>query len=277
MSESVNKNAVDIYFRNLREYIDNNRIDGGVGFLKEMKSELLYLLLKNGQSGSSKLSRVFIQYCNDSIGYCNLLESKILLSEGVNNVSDPTYDEMVSYIKDVFGDDVDEFDYNGAIYYFASHYHGGQSSNLYRAMNQTGYTPGAMEKEPIDFADYEYTYLLYNIQYDIDDGDGDDGDFEDSMRYVVNKSEIMQDDNSRGDMNKSDLENQMVEYISEASGYLVKNFEYRLISSKIVEHDNATMNSVYRALVNEFASVKFDVGGKHDDLPPGSIMNYHPE
>ena len=77
MSKSVNKNAVDIYFKNLREYIDDNRIDGGVEFLKEIKTELLYLLLKNGQSGGGKLSKIFIQQCNDSINYCNLLESNI--------------------------------------------------------------------------------------------------------------------------------------------------------------------------------------------------------
>jgi hypothetical protein len=284
MSKSVNDNAVGIYFKNLRRYIDSNvSSGGGVKFLKEIKSELLYLLLKNqrvnvnNNIGGTKiqLNKYFIQRCDESITYCDLLESKLILSEGVNKHEDPDYDEMVAYIKGKFGNDVDEFDFNGAIYYFGSHYHGGQSSNLYRAMSETGYNPGAMQTEPVDFADYEYTYLLYKIQYDID-GDGDDGDFEDSMRYVVKKSEIMQDDNSHGDMDKSDLENQMVEYISEASGYLVKNFEYRLISSKIVEHDNATMNSVYRALVNRFASVTYDVGGKHDDLPPGEHYDLPP-
>ena len=267
MSKSVNKNAVDIYFKNLREYIDDNRIDGGVEFLKEIKTELLYLLLKNGQSGGGKLSKIFIQHCNDSINYCNLLESKILLSESVNRVSDPTYEQMVDYIKSVFGDDVDEFDLNGGIYYFASHYHHGQTSNLYRAISQSGYKPGAMSKEPVSFTDYEYTYLLYNIKYDIDDYEKYENDeLPDSMRFVVKKSQVVQDG---GGMDRDDLEALMTEYISEVTGYIVDSYEFRLISSSVVEGDNDVMNAVYRALINKFASVSFDVGGKHDELPPG--------
>lgn len=267
MSKSVNKNAVDIYFKNLREYIDDNRIGGGVEFLKEIKTELLYLLLMNGQSGGGKLSKIFIQHCNDSINYCNLLESKILLSESVNRVSDPTYEQMVDYIKSVFGDDVDEFDLNGGIYYFASHYYDGQTSNLYRAIHQTGYKPGVMSKEPMSFTDYEYVYLLYNIKYDIDDYEKyEDDELPDDMRFVVKKSQVMQDG---GGIDRDDLEALMVEYISEVTGYAVDSYEFRLISSSVVEGENDTMNAVYRALINKFASVSFDVGGKHDELPPG--------
>ena len=279
MSKSFKNNPVNVYFNNLRKYIDTNNVTGGVEFLKEIKSELLYLLLKNGQSGGGKLSRCFIQHCNDSINYCNLLESKILLSEGVNNNSDPTYEQMVSYIKSVFGDDVDEFDLNGGIYYFASHYYDGQFSNLYRAMNQTGYKPGAMSKEPVPFKDYEYTYLLYNIKYDVDDDDLDTIDYDDleglpdSMRFVVKKSQVMQDG---GGIDRDDLEALITEYISETTGYLVISYEFRLISSSVVEGDNDVMNDVYRALINKFASVSYDVGGKHDELPPGEHYDLPP-
>lgn len=294
MSKSFKNNPVNVYFNNLRKYIDTNNVTGGVEFLKEIKSELLYLLLKNGQSidSNKKLSKLFIQRCNDSINYCNLLERKIILNESHNSrYSDPTYKQMVDYIKGVFGDDVDEVDLNGGIYYFASHYHGGQFSNLYRAIHQSQYKPGTMERDPVDFTNYEYTYLLYNIKYDIDadddndsydDGynDDDDGevveDLPESMKFVIKKDELMQDDNSRGDIDINDLEEQMTEYMSEVTGYLVKNYEYRLISSKIVEGDNATMNAVYRALINKFASVKFDVGGKHDELPPGEHYDLPP-
>lgn len=282
MSNSFKNNPVNVYFNNLRKYIDTNNVTGGVEFLIEIKTELLYLLLKNGQNidNNKKLSKLFIQRCNDSINYCNLLEKRMILNESHNSCrNDPTYEQMVDYIKGVFGDDVDEFDLNGGIYYFASHYHNGQFSNLYRAISQTGYKPGVMSTEPVPFQDYEYTYLLYNIKYDVDSNDIDDDDDDDSdelpdsMRFVVKKSQVMQDG---GAIDRDDLEGLMAEYISEVTGQLVKGYEFRLISSSIVEGENDTMNAVYRSLVNKFASVNFDVGGTHDDLPPGEHYDLPP-
>ena len=187
MSKIVNNNDVDIYFKNLILYIDSNYSGQSVNFLKETKFEMLYLLLKNSKciEGSKILSNLFILRLNETIAYCDVLENKLLLNEVINKNIDPTYEQMVKFLKRIFVDEVDEFDINGGIYWFAVDYHDGQFSNLYRAIGQTQYKPGAMEKGPIDF-------------------------------------------------------------------------------------------SVYRALVNEFASVKFDVGGKHDDLPPGEHYELPP-
>ena len=143
MSKIVNNNDVDIYFKNLILYIDSNYSGQSVNFLKETKFEMLYLLLKNSKciEGSKILSNLFILRLNETIAYCDVLENKLLLNEVINKNIDPTYEQMVKFLKRIFVDEVDEFDINGGIYWFAVDYHDGQFSNLYRAIGQTQYKP----------------------------------------------------------------------------------------------------------------------------------------
>jgi hypothetical protein len=44
--------------------------------------------------------------------------------------------------------EVDEFDTESAIYWFACHWHAGQSSNLYSALSTSEYSPGPMRDGP---------------------------------------------------------------------------------------------------------------------------------
>jgi hypothetical protein len=61
---------------------------------------------------------------------------------------DPSRDEMIEHIRKVYGREADEFDIEEAIYWFASDYHGGQSSNLYSALSTSEYRPGRMSSGP---------------------------------------------------------------------------------------------------------------------------------
>ena len=61
---------------------------------------------------------------------------------------DPSRDEMIEHIRKVYGREADEFDIEEAIYWFANHYHGGQSSNLYSALSTSEYRPGPMTNGP---------------------------------------------------------------------------------------------------------------------------------
>ena len=67
-------------------------------------------------------------------------------SKRVND--DPSRQEMIDYIRKVYGREADEFDIEEAIYWFANHYHGGQSSNLYSALSTSEYRPGPMTNGP---------------------------------------------------------------------------------------------------------------------------------
>lgn len=64
---------------------------------------------------------------------------------------DPTKAEMLAALETAFkGCEFDEFDTEGAIYWFAADYHGGQWSNLYSALSTSPYRPGACESGPED-------------------------------------------------------------------------------------------------------------------------------
>ena len=61
-------------------------------------------------------------------------------------IGDPTIEEMRSLLATIPG--ADAFDREGAIYWFAADYHGGQGSNLYSALSRSQYRPGAWERRP---------------------------------------------------------------------------------------------------------------------------------
>ena len=67
-------------------------------------------------------------------------------SKRVND--DPSRQEMIDYIRKVYGREADEFDMEEAIYWFSNDYHGGQSSNLYSALSMSEYRPGPMSNGP---------------------------------------------------------------------------------------------------------------------------------
>lgn len=64
-------------------------------------------------------------------------------------MQDPTATEMREFLAALpFADEADEFDREEAIYWFANDYHGGQSSDLYRALCNSPYSPGPIAKGP---------------------------------------------------------------------------------------------------------------------------------
>ena len=60
--------------------------------------------------------------------------------------TDPTYQEMKKFLQESrcsqHSLEADDSDCSVAIYYFAEQWHGGQSSNLYRAIYESGFKPG---------------------------------------------------------------------------------------------------------------------------------------
>lgn len=62
---------------------------------------------------------------------------------------DPVKWEMARSIRK-FDAEADAFDVEAAIYWFASDYHGGQSSNLYSVLSMSEYKPGPMMRGPND-------------------------------------------------------------------------------------------------------------------------------
>lgn len=61
---------------------------------------------------------------------------------------------MIAAIVAAFGNEVDEFDIEAAIYWFASDNHSGQWSELYAILSTSEYKPGIMEKSIYDASDY---------------------------------------------------------------------------------------------------------------------------
>jgi hypothetical protein len=72
--------------------------------------------------------------------------------------ADPTIDEMRETLTDLVPY-ADEFTTEAAIYWFASDYHSGQGSDLYKALCASPYTPGALEAECPEDAQEAYECL----------------------------------------------------------------------------------------------------------------------
>jgi hypothetical protein len=60
---------------------------------------------------------------------------------------DPSADEMRLFLRQF---DADEFDVEGAIYWFACDWHSGQWSNLYSAPSTSAYRPSPLANGPDD-------------------------------------------------------------------------------------------------------------------------------
>lgn len=57
-------------------------------------------------------------------------------------MKDYTKDELLKFLEHYSDDDGGKDDKEVAIYWFASHYHSGQTSNLYNVLSTSPYTPG---------------------------------------------------------------------------------------------------------------------------------------
>ena len=68
------------------------------------------------------------------------------------SLPDPTREDMLAAVQP-FDSYADEFDVEAAIYWLASDYHGGQWSNLYRALCASPYRPGPLVREAADEGD----------------------------------------------------------------------------------------------------------------------------
>ena len=69
------------------------------------------------------------------------------LRKDTSKIEDPTKTEMLALLKEEFPD-ADDFSIEEAIYWFASAYHGGQTSNLYSVLSTSPYKPGPTVKGP---------------------------------------------------------------------------------------------------------------------------------
>jgi len=81
-------------------------------------------------------------------------------------VSDPTHDQMYSYLKSAYGTQEgfnDEAEM--AIYWFANFNHGGQSSNLYKVLSASPYRPGPIAKGPEKNTTEEIMYKALEARY----------------------------------------------------------------------------------------------------------------
>lgn len=73
---------------------------------------------------------------------------------------DPTREDMLAAIKEAFSD-VDDFDQEAGLYWYANDNHGGQSSNLYSALSVSDYCPGMLERGPRGAAKQVYQHLAW--------------------------------------------------------------------------------------------------------------------
>ena len=103
-----------------------------------------------------------------------------LLKESILNeaIKDPTKEQMVDYLRMMYGrEEGFEFDAEEAMYWFANHYHGGQSSNLYSVLSTSKFRPGAISKGPEQgsLAQMMYEELVAKF------GDGEVADMDESL------------------------------------------------------------------------------------------------
>ena len=75
-------------------------------------------------------------------------------------MQDPTREEMLEVLDSVsFADEFSEFDREEAIYWFASDWHSGKSSNLYSALSTSLFWPGPIARGPQEVAAMLYEEL----------------------------------------------------------------------------------------------------------------------
>jgi hypothetical protein len=113
--------------------------------------------------------------------FINLIKECIneVMLEG--RIQDPDKEEMMQYLRSQFGNDIND-DAEVAMYYFASDFHGGQSSNLYSVLSTSEYKPGAS-------GDVESEGELVKMMYDslVDEFGGGSESADDSGEMSLDK------------------------------------------------------------------------------------------
>ena len=94
--------------------------------------------------------------------------SKRKIKEG-GRIQDPTKEEMIDYLQTIYAQLLDRKTFDDAaevaIYWFATQYHGGQTSNLYSVLSTSTFNPGPMAREPhMDSIERDmYEYLAHEF------------------------------------------------------------------------------------------------------------------
>lgn len=81
-------------------------------------------------------------------------------------IADPSKEEMLNFLKTQFGTEPGWLDdAEVAMYWFANHYHGGQSSNLYSVLSTSAFEPGPISRGPEPGSMEEMMYQALEQQY----------------------------------------------------------------------------------------------------------------
>jgi hypothetical protein len=91
-------------------------------------------------------------------------EKEPIVEQLTMRVTDPMLDEMRDLLAEAFPD-VDKFDREAAIWWFANDWHTGQWSNLYSALSISPYHPSPMETGPRDVARDCYDVLVQEYRH----------------------------------------------------------------------------------------------------------------
>ena len=107
-----------------------------------------------------------------------------------NYIHDPTKEEMMEYLRSQFGNE-EEFEAEAAIYWFANHYHGGQSSNLYSVLSTSEFSPGPISRgpEPGSMEEMMYQELESKFGNSNNPQNSDDGEYSHSPEMRVRSDE----------------------------------------------------------------------------------------
>lgn len=194
---------------------------------------------------------------------------------------DPSHDEMVSFLKQAYRFEHDDYDIERAIYWFAYLHYEGQSSNLYSALSTSKYHPGPMQKAPVYGGDVKYIYRVYDIEYDfsqlnefqkavgvlksigdigippgIPGGDGDsDDDLPDELIFECLKSE-MEIDEDKNLPDEDDLLRDIKKFILVETEVPSKSFQYELQHMEEVESEEFTSDAMFDMLIDKFQKNK---------------------
>jgi predicted transcriptional regulator len=220
----------------------SKEINDLIQILEKKETEYLVLL--------KKLKK--LQYQLNSIKFDTYSKSEpVIVKENISK--DPSHEEMVEFLKANYRFEHDDFDIERAIYWFSNIYHGGQSSNLYSVLSTSEYNPGPNEKAPVYGGNAEYSYRVYDIEYDFSElnefqksigvlksigdigippglggNDGDSGDdLPDELIFTCLKSDIKLDKHT-GLPNEDELSQAIRKFILEETEVSPKSFEHEL-------------------------------------------------
>jgi hypothetical protein len=86
-----------------------------------------------------------VKYVGSAVPY-----HEVSTRQGSGDEQEDLYTRMVAKAKEQFGSEADDFDIEAAIYWLASDYHGGQTSELYSILSTSNFKPGASHSSVAD-------------------------------------------------------------------------------------------------------------------------------